>query len=511
MNNWNWIWGGIAEPDSPRRLALIEAAKQLKPGVIRFAGGLWANRVGWDRSGEAPVDGDWTFDDPATGERFDYAHAYKPEMIDSYAAFAAEVGPDSGAQSIMQINVCDNNPAMWADLLHYTNIEHDYGFLYWEVGNEIDQAGCTSKDEYARRFVEYSAALKMVDPSIMMLGPSVADPFRQDWYEALLDAGTGAPDVLSFHWYQLTRWNDDPTTFSYQGGSREALFSHSLAIGESCQSGFGCPGDEIPISKLDRIENRRGMAEGMRQEVFDPARSRSPGTLMAITELGVQSSRHQEPINGNHVAALWLADMLGRWAYNGLDILTYFSFEDGTDGLGQARGLIGMDGNAVLDVRPTYITEWLYASHFGDVMVESESNYFDQRVVAWASTDSDDPGSLKLMLVNLTDRTEVVNLDVSGFEPVTGAAWVMVSETEGSVVVRDARRGVEALPTMRMTTTKTTIVLLMTQQYRCGSPPPRSELRYGQRIMMDRTQWLCASARTAALHPCSSQARTFRS
>ena len=27
MNNWNWLWGGIAEIDSPRRLALIEAAK----------------------------------------------------------------------------------------------------------------------------------------------------------------------------------------------------------------------------------------------------------------------------------------------------------------------------------------------------------------------------------------------------------------------------------------------------------------------------------------------------
>ena len=423
MNNWNWLWGGIAEIDSPRRLALIEAAKQLNPGVIRFAGGLWANSVGWDRGGVAPENGEWKFIGDNGESAFDYLHAYKPAMIDSYAAFAAKIGADT----IMQINICDNNIPMWTDLLRYTNIENDYGFRYWEPGNEIDLAECISRDEYAKRFVEYSKALKAVDPSIMVLGPSVAEPSRTDWYEALTSPQDGGPDVLSFHWYQLTRWNDDPTTFSYQGGSQEALFSHSIAIGESCQSGFGCPGDEIPLRKLDRITNRRGMAEGMKQEVFDPARAGSPGMLTAITEIGVHSSRHTLPINGSHVAALWLADMLGRWAYNGLDIMTYFSFEDGADGPGQSRGLVGMDGRTVLDVRPTYITEWLYARHFGDVMVESETNYFDQRVVAWASTDSDDPGSLKLMMVNLTDRTEVVNLNVSGFEPATGEAWVMAS------------------------------------------------------------------------------------
>lgn len=424
MNNWNWIWGDIAEPDSSRRLALIEAAKQIKPGVIRFAGGLWANGVGWDRADAAPIDGDWTFTDSQTGEQFEYRHAYKPTMIDSYARFAAEVG----AETIMQINVCDGNPAMWADLLHYTNIENDHTFRYWEIGNEIDLDDCISHDEYARRFVEYSAALKAIDPTIMVIGPSVAEPFNTEWF-SILDAPQdgGRPDVLSFHWYQLTRWNDDPTTLSYQFGSRQALFSHDLAVGESCQSGFGCPGDQVSLSRLDRILNRRAFPEAMKQEVFDPARARAPDTLMALTEMGVHSTRHEEPINGNHVAALWLADVLGRWAYNGLDILTYFSFEDGTDSHGQTRGLIGLDGQSVLDVRPTFITEWLYAAHFGDVMVETESNYFDQQVVAWASIDSDDPGSLKLMMVNLTNRSETVNLAVNGFVPAIGEAWVMVS------------------------------------------------------------------------------------
>ncbi len=426
-NNWNWLWGNIAELDSPRRAALLETARGIDPGVIRFGGGLWANSVGWDRIGQAPEDGEWTFTEPETGERFTYRHAYKPEMIESYARFAR----DLNAETIMQINVCDNNPIMWADFLHYTNVENRWGFKYWELGNEIDLAECISLEEYERRFVTYSAALKEVDPDIIVLGPSTSEPFRTEWYDALPSASGGQPEALSFHWYHLTRWNEDPTHFSYQAGSLEALFAHTRVVGESCQGGFGCPGDDVPLSRLDRIYARRGFAEAMKQEVFDPLRRTNPDVITALTETGVHASRHEVPINGNHIAALWLADMLGRWAYNGLDILTYYSFEDGTDGVGQTRGLIGLDGAEVLDVRPTYITEWLYANHFGDMMVESETNYFDQELVAWASKNSSDPNALQLMIVNLSGKRETVNFEVSGFElnaNTQAGAYVMSSD-----------------------------------------------------------------------------------
>lgn len=423
MNNWNWIWGDIAELDSPRRAALLEAAKGIEPGVIRFAGGLWSNSVGWDRANEAPVDGDWTFTDPDTGEQFEYRHAYKPAMIDSYAKFARRLSADT----IMQINVCDNNPKMWADLARYTNIENNWDFKYWEIGNEIDLAECISREEYEHRFPVYAEALKSVDPSIIVLGPSVADPSLTDWYDTLPDS----PDALSFHWYQLTRWNDDPTHLSYQYGSPDSLFAYRNVVGESCQPGFGCPGDDVALSRLDRIHARRALPEAMKQEVFDPIRQNSRRVITALTETGIHSIRHEEPINGNHIAALWLADMLGRWAYNGLDILTYYSFEDGTDGIGQTRGLIGLDGAEALDVRPTYVTEWMYARHFGDMMVESESNYFDQQLVVWASKSSADPNTLKLMIVNLGGNRETINFDVSGFEfnaSTQAGAFVMTSE-----------------------------------------------------------------------------------
>jgi hypothetical protein len=436
MNNWNWIWSGIADLDSPRRAALLEATQLIKPGVIRFAGGLWVNNTGWDRHNVAPVDGHWAFTDPATEEQFSYTHAYKPTMIDSYAAFAQELG----AETIVQVNVCDGNPTMWADLLRYTNIEHNYAFRYWEMGNEIDTHPCISRDEYVSRFIEYSRALKAVDPSIQVLGPVTTMPFRTDWIDALTDAALEELDVLAFHWYQLTEWSDNASTRQFQAGSRDALLSYSRGIG-SCQTGFSCPGELMSVSRLNRITYRRGIAEGMGEEVFSPLRSRSPQLMTAITETGPHATLHEHPLNGNHLAAVWLADMLGRWAYNGLDMMTYYSLEDGNTGRGNTRGLLGIDGADAVDVRPTYLTEWLYAQHFGDMLVESGSNHWDQGVVVWASRDTADPDVLKLMLVNLTGRTEVTQVSISGFQPSTGEAYVMTSPEPLSLADPDSFAG----------------------------------------------------------------------
>lgn len=429
MNNWNWIWGGIEQPGSPKREALITATKELKPGVIRFAGGLWVNNTGWDRHGVAPVDGIWGTIHPDTGDEVRYTHAYKPEMIDSYADFARQVG----AETIMQVNICDNNPAMWVDLLRYTNIEHDYNFRYWELGNEIDLAGCINEFEYAERFVTYSEALRAVDPGIRILGPVPSMPARTRWIDALEHQPGAKNDVLTFHWYQLTEWTTNEGAFAYQGGSLDALLSYNTSVGTGCQDGFGCPGEVINPSRIDRMTYRRGIPETVANRLFADFLADNPDGETAITELGVHASLHEHPINGNHLAAIWLADILGRWAYNGLDILTYYSLEDGNNGVGNTRGLLGIDNPEFLDVRPTYYTEWLYASHFGDMMVESGTSDPAQEIVGWASRDTNDPDVLKLILINLGAERADATVRLSGFVPASGSAYLMSSRTPTSL------------------------------------------------------------------------------
>ena len=425
----SWIWGEIAEPDSPRRAALIEAASRIRPGVIRFAGGSWANSTGWDRADIAPENGEWVFVDANTGQGFEYGHTYKPAMIDSYAGFARELG----AETILQVNICDNNPAMWADLVRYTNIENDYAFRYWEIGNRIDLNRCLDVFEYAERFGAYRDALKAVDPSIRLLGPSPAAPHRTQWIDALSSLQGTDLDVLSFQWFQLSAWSNNTSAFDFQIGSVDALLNYNTSVGSACWTGWGCSIDGLESDNLSNIRRRRGIAEAMSVEILDRFSEANPESETAITEFGAHDSQPTNPINGNHIGAIWLADMLGRWAYNGLDILTYNGLETGGTGNSHSTGVLGIDETDIFDVRPTYYAQWLYAQHFGDVMVQSSTSDSLQKVVVWASRDNGDPDTLKLMLLNLGAERTSVQLQITGFAPVSGEAFVMSSNTPTSM------------------------------------------------------------------------------
>lgn len=431
LASWNWVgnWGGITNLDSAKRAALVDATSYIDPGVMRFAGGLWANRVGWDRANTAPTDGAWSFTDPDTGTVYNYTHAYKPSVIDSYADFAAQLG----SETVMQVNICDNNPAMWADLLRYTNIEHNYNFKFWELGNEIDLDGCITSAEYAQRFVAYETALKAVDPNILVVGPVPTQPYRfsgegnNTWLSDLIAQKGDNLDGLFWHWYQMTDiWTTDTTAWAYQTASIPALLSYNRNVGSVTQDGFGAPGEVMPdTNRLNRIFYRRGIAEAMKNVFIDPLRATNPDLITGITEMGPHAWDHQTPINSNQIGAVWLADMMGRWAYNGLDLLTFYTLEE--NDASQSRALIGIDSNSSLDIRPIYYTEFMYNQYFGDMMVASDTNDPDKQVVAWASRDTSDPSVLKLMVVNLHQEAATANLDIAGFTPAWGESYLMKS------------------------------------------------------------------------------------
>ncbi|MBI4089286.1 MAG: hypothetical protein HY424_01105, partial [Candidatus Levybacteria bacterium] len=438
-NNWNYLWHGLWDRGAQYSCcpegkydAIVEATKLLKPGIIRFAGGLWANSVGWNRANTAPDDGAWVYTDQATGTSYNYRHAYKPAMVDAFAKFSKDVG----AQAIIQMNVCDNNPKLWADMAKYANIEKGYNFKYWELGNEqtLSEAACVTASEYADRFVSYRALLKAVDPSIKLLGPVPNQPPFTGWYDTLIARAGTSLDVLTWHWYQLTEWTADKTAFAYEGGSVEALLAHDGNVGSVCHDGFGCTssnpiGGNIVSGRLDRWEYRRGIAEAMMNYVKTNYKTKNPSMETAITEYGPHAVQHNNPINSNHIAAIWLADTLARWAYNGLDIVTYYSLEDGNDGPNpdNSRGLLGIWDSNKIDVRPIYSTMFMYAQYFGDQMVKSSTSDPDENVVVWASKDSKDVGKLKLMLVNLKETSANTTINVNGFTANSAVAYEMTS------------------------------------------------------------------------------------
>ncbi|MCA9978120.1 MAG: hypothetical protein KC413_20305, partial [Anaerolineales bacterium] len=225
--NWEHSWDKYFPADVPH---LAEVFKSANVGVIRYAGGLWANWVGWERLPQREPYTEWQpnpsnyssqFGD-SVNENLTYAFHYGINEIDNLGLFSQQ----TGAEIIIQVNVSMNDPYMWADLLHYTNVENDYQFKYWELGNEIDletsQGNETGMDAetYQKRVEQYAAVLRSVDPNIVIVAgvPSAGhDIGNGGWTEgngnmsrylnAAVDAGS---DSLSFHWYQNCDAYEDP-------------------------------------------------------------------------------------------------------------------------------------------------------------------------------------------------------------------------------------------------------------------------------------------------------------
>lgn len=450
-----WYWKGLWEhPGSccpvGKRDAIIQAAKLLRPGVIRYAGGLSANNTGWWRNYTSTNDPAWTYTDLETGKTYSYGHSYIPPQVDSVADFARQIG----AEVMVQMNACDNNPKMWADMARYTNIEKGYKFKYWEFGNEQsleDEWMCLgtateeeASKEFANRYVVYRNALLAVDPTIKVMASPIHQPYQYnfdvwetDVFSAAARSGRGL-DVMTWHSYPLVSGS------GVQAESMASLLAFDGSVSGACVDPWGCSDGTSGIApgNLNYWLHRRGIPEQLMPYIKANFQRTNPAMETAITEFGPHASAHLHPFNSSHPAALWLADMLGRYAYNGLDIMTYFTLESGGLTAGtNTRGLMGIWNSDTIDIRPIYSTMYLYAQYFGDMMVQSATSDPMRKVVIWASTDSKDPGKLKLMLVNLTDKATSSAISINNFSAMNGSAYEMTSDAPVSLADPDSFAG----------------------------------------------------------------------
>ncbi len=401
--NWEHGWGK-PYPNEVKGLAM--ALKAAHVGIIRYAGGNWSNSVAWDRtSARTPYTG-WP--DPKNGP---YWFSYNSAEIDSVAQLAHDIG----AEVMIEVNISTSDPAMWADMVKYTNVEHSYGFKYWELGNEFDLdqgKSAPNPDEYAARVKLYLDAMMDIDPGIKITTAAAASP-----YEA---TRAGYNDNITDLSQYLTK---SYAIVSSKGRKIQALTYHWY---QACNS--------TEITDLQRYA-WPGLAENSWRNNFSrkqadllPGRiitELTKGTIpQGISELNFDSCNFDNPLNGNFLNALWTSDVIGRLAYNGVDFATRWQ------GYGtQAFSLLYADEASKpthLYARPAYYTYLMYANYFGDQMVESTTND-NSRLSIWAARDSADPSKLKLIVTNLSDTDITTQIQIPGFSSRTAQVYQMKS------------------------------------------------------------------------------------
>lgn len=359
--------------------------------AIRFPGGAWGDR-----------------------------NDLKSYQIDAFLDFCRQVG----AIPTISVRLRESAPEQAAELVRYTNVEKQYGVVYWSIGNEptlfaaelraFNEGDDYDTAQFNTEWRTFALAMKEVDPNIKLLGPEIhqfnyddafnpKDSSGRDWMTEFLKANGDLVDVIAFHRYPFPK-------------DRNEL---SVTIEDLRQN----------TREWERtIVYLRGLIE----------ENTGRDIPIAVTEVNTHwtDAAGGETTPDSHYNAIWLAEMLGQLMRQDVFMVNHWLLTS-HGGYG-GWGLIGRS-----EVRPSYYVYQLY-DKFGPELLYAGSGVEDVSMYAARRAD----GALTLMIVNLADSEKQATLQVQGNRPQQAELWRLDPENlpEAASVFSFPADGMLSLP-----------------------------------------------------------------
>ncbi len=199
--------------------------QQWNPGLMRIPGGSWSDEFVWN--GHGVKKGDDIDSSKLVGGRWqidysDYAPGFRLQTVtgepreDGFHGnvdirYLHEFAKKLGTPLVVTVNAGFGDEQMAAEWVRFAKA-NDYEVAYWEVGNELDgewELGHFGPDgekmtgeKYAQRFLNFARAMKEVDPSIKVGGPTCSND-RLPFVEDLIRIAGEELDFVSFHTYPV--------------------------------------------------------------------------------------------------------------------------------------------------------------------------------------------------------------------------------------------------------------------------------------------------------------------
>ncbi|RJP26903.1 MAG: hypothetical protein C4536_14980 [Actinobacteria bacterium] len=230
-----------------------EALAALRPPVIRWPGGLFADGYHW-RDGVGPPGARpvrpnryWRRLGPLIGPRDPNSFG-----TDEFVALCREVG----AEPYINVNLATGTPGEAAEWVRYCRGR----VPWWGVGNEqygVWALGHCSPDAYARRYLEFRRAMLDADPEIRTVVVGTDGGFVPEWNRIVLDAIGEEADLLSIHVYlpgfehilsYLQRKRRDPTGVYYAMVGAGAEVERRISWAEDSLRGSLGPGSRLRLA-----------------------------------------------------------------------------------------------------------------------------------------------------------------------------------------------------------------------------------------------------------------------
>jgi hypothetical protein len=229
-----------------------------QPTLARWATGDWPDNQEWPSYDRSLVqsDGRTLVKDPLDFDEFmRLARTVdgEPVLVVAYDSMYKPAQTGGSAPTRAQLL---ENARQW---VRYANVVNGYNVKYWEIGNESYLPGYNSNyispQTYAQDLIEFSQAMKAVDPSIR-IGANGND---QEWWRVVLTEAGSAIDFLAVHNYPPYGWG----SYDYYRTSTVDLMD-AVHVAEQALDGYAAPGDaqriNIAVTELNSADWSGGWA-----------------------------------------------------------------------------------------------------------------------------------------------------------------------------------------------------------------------------------------------------------
>lgn len=210
----NCIQGGVYDPGSPAadengiRQDVLEKAKGLRPTILRWPGGTYANIYHWMDSVGPKSErkkkrnliwggiNDGAF---GTAEFIEYCRALGAEPM-----ICVNLASGTAEEAASWVEYCNGEPgSYWADLRVAHGWPEPFRVKYWCIGNESQAEPDLGAQHDPKRYIsdtwEFVKHMKLTDPTIELV--LVGDGHNYEWNKQILEALHPVCDYFSIHHY----------------------------------------------------------------------------------------------------------------------------------------------------------------------------------------------------------------------------------------------------------------------------------------------------------------------
>ncbi len=386
----------------------------LGASVLRIPGGSWSNSYNWMACETGDSKGCyWTWAARptdflnfvrATGQQAMWTVSINGTSKEA-AALVSFFNGSVDDTTLIGVDVRGKNwktVGDWAQLRAKNGNPAPLPIKLWEVGNEVyggkqDSGGsaCASwgwedvwtcdgteymlgKGAGAERhegYLEFRAAMRAVDPTILVGAVGVSHPGDwSGWGNKVIEKGGEDLDFYSIHYY----------AYDKQPESAEAILANPIRIWKDVM--------ETTNAAFDTL------AHGRRVPI-------------AVTEYNLVA--FQDLDNGQimtHAAnALFLADMIGQMAINGVAMANQWDLANGKANNGTDYGLLNADS---WERTPQYYAMVLW-SRFGNALLPVDAPTLSETTLSLYAGRAED-GSLSILAINKSDKPLDARLQIAG-------------------------------------------------------------------------------------------------